>query len=639
MCGIVGLSLRASHPNAQPVVDSMAERIRHRGPDSGGYAASANGLAHIGFRRLAIRDLNPRANQPMTSASGKTAIVFNGEVYNTAELAERYLPGMQLRTSGDTEVVLETIERHGLDIVPELNGMFAIAVVDLQSGETTLIRDRMGMKPLYVYQQDGLLAFGSELRTLKPFGLQVDPEMAELFFHFGYCFSPFTFFQHTTQVCPGEIVTLRGGEITKRQRYHRFGDAEWSHQITPLESIEEVLHDSVGLRLLSDVAVGSFLSGGVDSALVASHVSNQSGEAIPTFTVSFRDRGLDESQHAAETASELSLPHHVIEIQEQNLTELFADFFDCYEQPYADPSGLVTMLLCREVKQHVTVALSGDGGDEFFGGYARYSWFRKALTAQQVPGVARKLAAFGLSHLDQKRGKRLARWLTARDPSELYTQIIRNWNATEISEVITGDAANRNRPVDFVRDVFEQVNADPLAGAACFDATYYIPDDLQVKLDRASMQVALEVRCPLLDYRMANAGAALTTTHKYRDGLKTVLKNLLRRRVSPAVLDRPKQGFSVPLGRWLQGQMRPLVEDTLRQQVVRESGWLNTKTACQVQDGFYAGRGHLAHEVWMLFGLASHLKQPAADPMFATLANQSPQTVTGNTAQTTDRAA
>ena len=619
MCGIVGLSLPDNHPNAPGVVRSMTDLIAHRGPDSDGYAASPNGKAHVGFRRLAIRDLNPRANQPMVSASGRSAIVFNGEIYNSAELADRLLPDVRLQTSGDTEVLLELLERYGVAIASELNGMFAFAHVDLASGQVTLCRDRMGMKPLYLFQKSGVCAFASELRALKPFGLEFSAAQVGLFLHFGYSPAPHTFFDHTTQVRPGETVTLLEGEVTSRQRYHQFTNAPWNEAEQDLDQLEALLQSSVELRKLSDVPVGAFLSGGVDSALVAASISSAGSQSVPTFTIAFRDRQHDESQHAAQTATELGLPHHVIEIEERDLPTLALDFLDCYEQPYADTSGLVTMLLCRAVKNHVTVALSGDGGDEFFGGYQRYSWFQKGLMAQRVPGWARQLGSLGVAHANGTRGRRLARWLTARDPAELYAEILRNWNATDIDKLVDPRVMDGRDPVELVREHFQRTDGDSLSKASSFDATYYIPDDLQVKLDRASMKVALEVRCPLLDYRIADYGRLLRSEVKYQRGLKTTLKDLLRRSVSPEVLHRPKHGFNVPLARWLRGPLRDLVSDTLQQRHVQEAGWLHHQTVMQVWNEFLGGQRQHAHHVWMLFGLTHFQSQAAAVPMFTSL--------------------
>ena len=638
MCGIVGLSLTRNSPSAEPIVRAMSDRITHRGPDSDGYLSCSQGLAHVGFRRLAIRDLNPRANQPMVSASGRSAIVFNGEVYNSEELAAKYLFDRQLATSGDTEVVLEILEQQyleqgRLDVLSELNGMFALAFVDLQSGQVTLVRDRMGKKPLYLYEEvedeNSVVAFASELRSLKPFGLKADPRHAALYFHFGYFPSPYTFYENTTQVCPGEVVVLRQGRIERRFHYHEFTQHTWANDEISLDALNEEFADSIRLRKLSDVPLGAFLSGGIDSGLVAAYLAklsaSQNSSPTPMFTVAFADRAHDESRDAAETAKQLGLPHRVIEIEEGNLEQLAIDYLDCYEQPYADTSGLVTMLLCRAVKEHVTVALSGDGGDEFFGGYARYDWFRKALHAQRFPSFARRVAGTGLSILDRRRGPRLARWLQASDPAALYSEIKRTWNSCPFSDILDSDVASSKdsvAPEDMVRDVFDRTHfannnsPDPLAQAACFDATYYIPDDLQVKLDRASMQVALEVRCPLLDYRIANLGIQLNSHAKYSEGLKGTLKQLLSRHVPPAILNRPKHGFNVPLARWLQGPMQQCVVDHLTSKRIQESGWLNAQKMSAIWSEFSEGKTQHALSIWMAFNLSKHLQTEQASPLF-----------------------
>lgn len=621
MCGIVGLSLPAPHHSASIVTDHMADLLTHRGPDSTGTACSHQGNAWIGFRRLAIRDVHPRANQPMTSASGRTQIVFNGEVYNSSELARKYLATQTLRTSGDTEVVLEVIEQQGLRVLPELNGMFAMAILDRQHGSLALVRDRMGMKPLYVYQDKHFVAFASELRSLKPYGLRPDPTHVELFFHFGYYPSPLTFYERTTQVRPGTVLSIAEGKVLREQRFHHFTDARWNETEPGLEASDELLHDAVQLRTLSDVPVGAFLSGGIDSALVAAHLRDPKSTPVPTFTVGFAQESHDETKAARATARELSVPHHAISIPEQDLEQMAVDYQDCYEQPYADTSGLVTMLLCKAVKQHVTVALSGDGGDEFFGGYARYGWFRKALQGQRLPSTLRHWMAHGTTLVDRRRGHRLARWLRAGDAASLYSEVIRNWHASDVAEILTWNG-HSNLGTEMVREVFDRTSGDVMSKAACFDATYYIPDDLQVKLDRASMRESLEVRCPLLDFRVAELGQSLTHHAKFRRGPKSFLKRLLARRLASSALDRPKQGFSVPLAGWLAGPLKDLVDTAFQDRRFRESGWLNADTADRVWASFQRGQSPYAHNVWMLFTLSQHLGATQSNPLFDSLRDE-----------------
>ncbi|MBC7816498.1 MAG: asparagine synthase (glutamine-hydrolyzing), partial [Planctomycetaceae bacterium] len=488
MCGIAGFALRHPAPWAGPIVIDMTDSISHRGPDSDGHLASPDQRVWLGFRRLAIRDLDPRANQPMVSASGRTAVIFNGEIYNSAELAAKYCSDLSLHTTGDTEVFLEAFERIGSAIFEQANGMFAAAFLDLPSGEVTLVRDRMGKKPLFLHETPSGLAFGSELRTFRRFGLQPDPSSLPFYLHFGYFPSPHTFFRNTTQVRPGEFVVLHRGEIRRRQQYFDVTQWAWGqHESAGQTALQSVLSDAVSIRTLSDVPIGGFLSGGIDSSLVAALLKTTGRSDLPMFTVSFRDGSADEAPFAAEIASHLELGHRILSLDERRLPEMIDDYLDCYEQPYADSSGLPSMLLCEAVKEHVTVALCGDGGDEFFGGYSRYGWLRRALQAQRVPRLARSLLGRMLPLLDQQRGLRLQRLLETRDAAGLYAQLIGGSAFASPSDLLCDvQATADNSAEQLVRDLFARVPGDPLSQAACFDAAYYIPDDLQVKMDRAS---------------------------------------------------------------------------------------------------------------------------------------------------------
>ena len=605
MCGIVGVcSERTLRQDDADTVARMVKTIAHRGPDSE-QMVTPHAHVTVGFRRLAIRDLDDRANQPMHSASGRTCVVFNGEIYNTDELCRRFCSDAELRTTGDTEVLLEAFERHGETIFEQCNGMFAAAFVDVSSGHVTLVRDRMGMKPLYLFQGADFIAFGSELRSLRVFDLQIDETQASFYFHFGYLPSPRTFFRQTTQLLPGQVVRLRDGRVISRSRFYDFSRIPWGDEPRhDKDRLDELVSDAIAIRQLSDVPVGAFLSGGVDSGLIASHLSNSN---VPAFTVQFSESKYDESDAARETAKHLRLDHQSIPLSVEQLERITLDYLDCYEQPYTDTSGLVTMLLCRVVKDHVTVALAGDGGDEFYGGYVRYEWLRKAAIARRFPGYCRRLFGRIASTVEPSRGSRISRWLRARDTGETYAEILRGWNATSASELLPGHAVEE--PVDFVRTHFRSVDADPLSQAASFDAAYYIPDMLQPKIDRASMRVSLEVRCPLLDYRVAEYGARLATKTKYKHGPKSVLRQLYANRLSerglPATLvSRPKQGFSVPLSKWMRGPLRNLVNDSIRARKFRDADWLNQDVVTSTLDEFMNGRVEYAHSVWMLFSLA-----------------------------------
>ncbi len=614
MCGIAGFALRHPAPWGEPIVKDMTDAIAHRGPDSDGHLSGPDQRVWLGFRRLAIRDLDPRANQPMVSASGRTAIIFNGEIYNSAELATKHCRDLSLRTTGDTEVFLEAFERSGSAIFEQTNGMFAAAFLDLPSGEVTLVRDRMGKKPLFLHETTSGFAFGSELRAFRRFGLQPDPSSLPLYLHFGYFPSPHTFFRSTTQVCPGEFVVLHRGEIRRRKKYFDVTQWDWGHGSTDPQrgGLPELLSDAVSIRTLSDVPIGGFLSGGIDSSLVAALLKSTGRSDLPMFTVSFRDGSADEAPFAAEIAKHLGLSHQILSLDERWLPEMIDDYLDCYEQPFADSSGLPSMLLCEAVKEHVTVALCGDGGDEFFGGYSRYGWLRRALQAQRMPRLARSFLGRMLPLVDQQRGLRLQRLLETRDAAGLYAQLIGGSTFASASDLLCDVSATADNAAEqLVRDLFARVPADPLSQAACFDAAYYIPDDLQVKMDRASMRVSLEVRSPLLDHRVARFGAELATRTKFSNGPKSILREALAGFVPRRMFERPKHGFSVPMRSWLSGPLRDVVHEAFRQRSVAECGWLNSATLLRLERDFHAGRTELSPMLWLLFVLARFVDRTA----------------------------
>ena len=610
MCGLAGWQRASSLPDVGLTARAMADRLTHRGPDGGGSWQSHNQTTSLGFTRLAIRDLDPRANQPMTSASGRTTMVFNGEIYNTDELVTGCLTGIGLRTTGDTEVLLEAFERRGPEVFSDINGMFAVAVFSHDSGTVHLARDGAGKKPLYLYLGKDFIGFASELRAFDGWPRDADPEVVPEFLHFGYVPAPRTFFRQIEQLRPGEVVKLDGGRIVSRHRFHDPLAWDWGRRDSCDESrLAELLDDAVACRTQSDVPLGTFLSGGVDSSLVAASLAEGGRRDLPVFTVSFDESKYDEAPHAAAIAGHLGLAHQVIPIDLEGLPDLVDDYLDCYEQPYADTSGLPTRLLCRAVRQHVTVALSGDGGDEFFGGYARYGWFERALLAGSWPRAVRWLIGRTAAAWNPRRGHRLASWLVQRDAAGLYAEILRGWHATRISEVVPDIAGADVRPASLVRDVFARVDADPVSRAAAFDATYYIPDDLQVKIDRASMRFGLEVRCPLLDHRVRRFGAELTTGVRTHDGPKSVLRDQLARRVPRRLFERPKMGFGVPLAKWLAGPLADRVADSLGTRVFRECGWLNRATVTSVVQAFGSGRVEYAGAVWKLFVLSEALQK------------------------------
>ncbi len=544
----------------------------------------------------------------MVSRSGRTVLVFNGEIYNAEQIAAKYLKRFALRTTGDTEVLLEAFERRGPQLLPELNGMFAFAALDTDTGRVTLARDRWGKKPLFVLERSGLFAFASELRALHVFGLQSDPEQLPYYFHFGYFPPPATFYRDVTQICPGEYVIVHGGRTISRHRYFAPWDLPWGdrHEFNA-EELADLVVDAVRLRTVSDVPVGAFLSGGVDSSLVVACLKHLDARHIPTFTIAFREKKLNEAPHAAAVAEYLRLPHKALPVSERALCDLVSDYVDCYEQPYMDKSGLPSLVLCRAVRPYVTVALSGDGGDEFFGGYERYRWFMRALKWQRRPRSLRRTLGRLAAWCDTHRGGRIRSWLQTDEPAGLYAAIIRNWLPGPVQELLPDVCDADDRPAELVRDIFARVDAPPVLQAACFDAAQYIPGDLQVKMDRASMRVSLEVRCPLLDPRIAEFGARLAPHVKFGDGLKTALKVVLQRHLPRHISQRPKQGFSVPMTQWLRGPLRSALLETLNDPAFRQCDWLDHRVVNRVVDRFQRGQDAFNGSVWMLFVLARNV--------------------------------
>lgn len=629
MCGLAGLSLATARHDADELVRQMIRRMRHRGPDGDGYQSDAPG-AYWGFCRLAIRDLHPRAAQPMQSRSGRTWVVFNGEIYNSTELASRLCPDMAWRTTSDTEVLLELFERHGEDVFEQLNGMFAAAFYDLPSKRWTLVRDRMGKKPLFLYQRPGLVAFASELEALGPLGLEPDPQTTPLYLQYGYFPGETTFYRNVKQLRPGEIAIVQRGHLQRRSFYFRWTDVAWGWtRAVRVDRVYELVRRSVARRLVSDVPVGAFLSSGIDSTLIASVLrppcinqppscdtstrqndaewaSGHAADAIPTFTVAFEEDRLNEAHAAARTARRLQLPHHILPCRADDVQQLAEEFLHTYQQPFADTSGLATLQLCRLVRPYVTVALSGDGGDEFFGGYRRYQWLDWAWRVRRMPATVRRLVRTALPWIQPDQAARIGRWLETDDVAGLYAEIVRAWHVTPIQDVVCRDLV-MDDPAGWVRDLFARVPADPLSQASCFDATYYLPDDLQVKVDRASMRVALEVRCPLLDPDVSLYGASIDRAEKYGGGSKAVLRRLLADRLVHHAAGRPKRGFTVPLAKWLDGPLHCAVHDTFSSRGWRECGWLDAPQVDRVWQRFLRGERHLASNVWMVWSLARSL--------------------------------
>jgi asparagine synthase (glutamine-hydrolysing) len=643
MCGIAGLML--SRPMAADALEARVTAINtalaHRGPDGEGVWTEPEAGVALAQRRLAIVDLSPTGAQPMLSASGRLAMTYNGEIYNYRELrAELEALGVRFRGKSDSEVLIEAWDRWGEEAtLARLNGMFAIAMYDRRERTLTLARDRFGIKPLLWVQTGEGLFFASELKALlhdPACPRDIDPGAVGAFLRHGAVPAPWTIIAGIRKLEPGTVMRFTGD--SRAPSLHRYWSpltavkerAGRSPSITFEEAVAEgeaLLSDAVERQMIADVPLGAFLSGGIDSSLVVALMQRSTGGKVDTFTIGFAEKAWDESPQAAAVAAHLGTRHHTLMTSGREALDLAAAMGETYDEPFADSSQIPTTLLCRLVRQHVTVALSGDGGDETFAGYQRYDWgLRLAGLHTRVPTALRSAAglAGGLpvgmlawaAGLVRKGGphaghkaQRAARILAAPDFISGYRQLLS----------LTADPARlMNAPAENVAEAYgtaaSTTGSQPIEIMQLTDALSYLPDDILTKTDRASMSVGLEVRVPLLDHRIWEWSLALPTGMNRADGRgKALLRAILGRHVPLALTDRPKTGFAVPLADWLRTDLRPLAEDLLPRAGAALDGPLKTSAVHDLWRAHLAGRHDHGPVLWAAMMLESWRRSlPAA---------------------------
>ena len=542
MCGIAGLwnfaGGRAEELHARAT--RMASCLLHRGPDDAGTFADPIGVA-LGFRRLSIVDLSPAGAQPMTSASGRYILIFNGEIYNFQRLRKHF--HQQWRGHSDTEVLLAAIEAWGLErALGECIGMFAFALWDSHEQKLSLVRDRAGVKPLYYALDAQSLQFASELKALD-IRSGIDAEASALYSHFGYIPAPWSIYEGVRKLTPGSILTVsRDGSSTLTRYWNPAEVAERVPRFTgneseAIEKLDELLGDSVALRMIADVPLGVFLSGGVDSSLVAALMQRNASGPIHTFTMGFDDPRFDEARYGREVAQHLGSQHDEMYVSHADALALVPMLPNIYDEPFADSSAIPTYLVSKLARRTATVALSGDGGDELFAGYHHHFLGQRLhRRVRAVPRFARGTVGRVLQLVPRTRN--LGRGLVENDPLARYRETMK------IRELPKLD--------------------DPTEMAMYLDFVTYLPDDILVKVDRASMAVSLEAREPFLDHRVVEFAWSLPLSMKIRDDRgKWIARALLRRYLPDALVDREKQGFGLPLAQWLRGPLREWAEDLL----------------------------------------------------------------------------
>jgi asparagine synthase (glutamine-hydrolysing) len=640
MCGFAGfLTSRAATADAHgDAVTRMIEPIRHRGPDDHGIWVDAPCGVALGFRRLAIIDLSAHGHQPMRSASGRFMMVFNGEVYNFQELREILArDGATFRGHSDSEVMLAAFERWGVaESLPRFVGMFAIAVWDAKEHCLHLARDRFGKKPLFVHAGGGVVSFGSELKSLvagPAFDRSIDPEALTAYLRYLYVPAPRSIYRGVRKLPPGHVLSIRDvrqplpesvpfwsvEDVARRAASDPFvgGDAD------AVAEGERLIGDAARLRMIADVPLGAFLSGGIDSSTVVALMQENSTRPVRTFSVGFDESDFDETVHAAAVAKYLGTDHSEFRLTADDALRLVPQLPDWFDEPLADPSQLPTYLVCREARREVTVAVSGDGGDELFAGYNRYTQGESFLRrAQQMTGAGRAVMRVAIGALQPSTWDRVfagagrlvpaARRVTMPGqrlhklrevmqhaaPAEMYRALLSAAFQEPASLVVGGRDVPGALERAFALDVPLGLQERMMLG----DQLEYLPDDLLAKVDRVSMAVSLEVRVPLLDHRVAEFAWRLPRRFKVRDGkTKWLLRQMLYKRVPRPLVERPKMGFSVPIDRWLRGALRPWAEDLLTPEAIAASGALEVSAVRAAWMSFLRGDGDVSGlGIWAL---------------------------------------
>lgn len=634
MCGIAGFfSRNASSDRAvlESILSNMASAIKHRGPDDGGTWLDIESGVGLSHRRLAIQDLSAEGRQPMVSMSGRFVIVFNGEVYNHLELRSRARIDAW-RGASDTETLLAAIEAWGVErTLQNAIGMFAFALWDREEKTIILARDRAGEKPLYYGWQgagaQSAFIFGSELKALREhssFVGEIDRNALCLYLRYGAIPSPYTIYKGVWKLAPGHMLRLRISDLSDGKEvqpvpYWTLEGAIRSGKANPfcgtdqdaLEFLEGLLHDAVKLQMMADVPLGAFLSGGIDSSLIVSLMQSLSDKPIKTFSIGFEEAGYNEAENAKAVARHLGTDHSELYVSPRQAMDVIPKLSSIYDEPFSDVSQIPTYLLSQLARGRVTVSLSGDAGDELFAGYRRHffakKWFGRMLN---LPYPIRRCLAAGLRYPQpdfwslggvvspdafqlEHRVSKVARLLELRNSDALYNQLISVWEFP--NDIVVGgfEPALQLSSKNMLDSCAEQIMA--------MDFMLYLPEDVLVKVDRASMAVGLESRIPFLDHRIVEFAWRLPLSMKIRGRHgKWILRQILYKYVPQRLIDRPKQGFSVPIDAWLRGQLRDWAEDLLSEDSLGGSGLFQVEPIRRRWQEHVAGKRNWQHSLWSI---------------------------------------
>ncbi|MDA1231803.1 MAG: asparagine synthase (glutamine-hydrolyzing) [Planctomycetota bacterium] len=623
MCGIAGvLYAESGRSVSSSLLTDMGNAIAHRGPDGEGtFRAGPVGLVH---RRLAIIDLEG-GRQPLSNEDESIHVVFNGEIYNYQELRRRLESrGHVFRTNSDTEVLVHLYEDHGADLCTHLRGMFAFAIWDARRHELLLARDHLGQKPLFIYRDNEKLVFGSELKAVLAHpGIDrtIDPAAIEDFLTFGFIPGQRSIFGRVSKLPAAHRLRISCTEFrASPQRYWQlsFDHEDRSSVDEWKERIDSALHESVKAHLIADVPVGAFLSGGLDSSSVVAMMARVSSEPVRTFSIGFHEEDFSELPFAREVARHFDC-HHTEEIVTPEAARDLDDLVFLYDEPFADASALPTMAVSRLAAQHVKVVLSGDGGDELFGGYARYSHDLKETQIRKcIPAMIRSLVLGPMAAIWPKadwlpRPLRLKTLLEnlSRNPAQAYANTVSACRKAMRRSLLSHDFAaslQNHEPEQSIIQAFQHGHRDTLSGMLSADTNVLLPDDFLTKVDRASMGFGLEVRPPLIDWKLMELAASMPSEFKIRNGSKKwMLKQLFESRLPNNLVNRRKQGFEIPIDQWLRGPLRDQVRTHVLNPNGAIAGFINVTTARQLFESHCKGIGRHGQLIWSMLILARWL--------------------------------